>query len=298
MYDSATDVRTAMQLAEENFWATDIAHLAQITLVRAAPNSLKRRTLEASDKLLGRIAALGARLTVWQPPRVKTRDYRFYKRLSVPLVDQFLADEPGKSSSGRYTYVHTILSHGPYVWNSKCGPSPRKSSYRKQAKCATLLMKKIVQQLKQLGRTEYSVIIFQSDHGTHVLDKSAARSEIQPFTAEMMRKLGVDEKSLGSDNWYFLRLHALLAIKPPRAQIQPMQISQRAVQLADLPATIYDLVGIRAATPDNGTAIFALPETAEREINVFFRRPDLFQHFSYTSAGRWQVHSDIVQTEK
>jgi hypothetical protein len=75
-----------------------------------------------------------------------------------------------------------------------------------------------------------------------------------------------------------------------------MQVSQRAVQLADVP--LYDLVGIRDARPDNGTAIFALPETAEREIHVFSRRLDLFEHFSYTSAGRWQVHPDIVQTQK
>jgi hypothetical protein len=284
MYDHASDVKTAMQLAEENFGAADVARLAQIALVRAAPNSLKRQTLSVSDNVLGRIAALGANST---PSKI--RKYGFYKRLSVPLVEQFLADEPGKSSSARYTYVHTILPHGPYVWNADCNADPIKSSYRSQSLCATLLMKKIVQQLKQLGRYENSVIIFQSDHGMHD-EETVSTSEIQPFPPEVKQRIGPGKKSNRSPNGYFLRLHALLAIKPPQAQNQPMRHSSGVAQLADIPATVYDLVGLRVTEPDRGTALFALPETAQREVHVFYgdRRP--FKHFSYTSAEGWQVH--------
>ncbi|WP_371813500.1 sulfatase-like hydrolase/transferase [Ruegeria sp. HKCCA5426] len=90
--------------------------------------------------------------------------YSHYKRLSVPLVEKFLQDEPDRAPNGHYNYVHLILPHGPYVRSGDCSIQ-EETSYFEQAECATRLMARIVEKLKEMERYNSSIIVFQSDHG-------------------------------------------------------------------------------------------------------------------------------------
>ncbi len=284
-YYNPSYLRTADQLAEEQSDQTSAGRLATIAFVRAAPTLLKQETLLASN-------------TVFQGASLAHPLLPLMRAWSVPLVEAFLADEADRPASGQYVYVHPIIPHMPDLYDADCRLG--KSNYAAQANCAALLMKKIVQRLKDLGRYENSIIIFQSDHGWH-LKSDPAVSPFTPFPKEIAGRLDIEFKDIAV--WllndrsrphaaYFRRMHALLAIKPPRAEDAPMRISMSQTQLADVAPTIYDLVGISGPSTD-GKPVFSIPESVPRETHLFYRSKDYFVHFSYTAGQGWHLYPDV-----
>jgi len=106
------------------------------------------------------------------------------------------------------------------------------------------------------------------------------------------------------------RTRALLLIKPPLQSGKPLIISDHPTQLADIPATIYDLLNLPMYAKE-GESVFSpnFPET--REVHMFFglyyqgdeegkKRvfgKDLFEgeanHFSFTNGRGWKVYPNI-----
>ena len=72
----------------------------------------------------------------------------------------------------------------------------------------------------------------------------------------------VQENVMSKQKWYELdefssRLHALLLIKPPNSAAVPLRFSQEVSQLADIPATVFQVLG-PAPAPNDGHSVFAL----------------------------------------
>jgi hypothetical protein len=108
---------------------------------------------------------------------------------------------------------------------------------------------------------------------------------------------------------YFRRIHPLLAIKPPAADASALRTSSAPAQLVDIPATIYDLVGVAGPETD-GESVFQLDESEPREIHLYsgvykkdstgktvilghsIDETDLV-HISYTKGSGWKVYPKL-----
>ena len=171
MYDGASYVLTGQQLGKRLYGNVSTRRLAQLTLVRVAPNFLRRETLQASEALFMRLAEFEQLMARKGGGRQILGDYRFYKSLSVPLVKQLIADEKSRPASGQYVFLHVMLPHSPSIWDKSCQVTD-KSDYGRQSLCTVKLMGEIVAELKQLGRYDNSLLIFQSDHGHRLVTDS------------------------------------------------------------------------------------------------------------------------------
>jgi len=279
-YAGARDVTTGEQLAGEVLGDVQLMRLMQVTLVRVAPNWLRLKTLEASNGFLEQIADS-------------------YYKFSVPLIKRFIADEEDRPALGRYVYVHVILPHPPLVWNEKCEPVETRSDYRSQSLCAVRLMGEIVHELKSLGRYENSMIIFQSDHGigpsyiqpTGELAYNAASPEVR----QRIQSIKDVDGDRDPDD-FLLRLHALLAIKPPMSEHLPMVVSPAQTQLADIAATIYGALGLEGV-PTDGQSVFALSEEEVREIHTFVVSNPNIAHLSFTRGQGWRIYPSFHSTD-
>jgi hypothetical protein len=72
---------------------------------------------------------------------------------------------------GRYTLVHLLLPHTPYVLRADCGHdgsnrSPGSTDLRQQTQCALLLVRRYLETLRRLDRLAGSVVIVHGDHGS------------------------------------------------------------------------------------------------------------------------------------
>jgi hypothetical protein len=302
MFDGASIAKTSQDISRSFFRGSDEFRLAQVTLVRLAPNLLRQEAFWSSDRLWGYIIAL---LNNVENPGSFSH-YGYYKRLSVPLARQFLEGEPSRESTGRYVYLHIVLPHQPFVWDSDCNYSGQ-TSYDAQTLCATRLMGEIIETLKSLDHYNNSLIIFQSDHGYHGAEAGQLIPEYKP-SREAFQEVSSVNQYIATDG-YFRRIHPLLAIKPPAADASALRTSSAPAQLIDIPATIYDLVGI--AGPDtDGESVFQLDESTPREIHLYsgvykkdttgktlilghsIDETDLV-HLSYTNGSGWKVYPKL-----
>jgi hypothetical protein len=78
---------------------------------------------------------------------------------------QVLADEAKRPDRGQYVMINLHLPHAPYQLDRN-GNYVGESSHDEQMFLSTKLMHDLVARLKELGRYDQSLIIFQSDHGS------------------------------------------------------------------------------------------------------------------------------------
>jgi arylsulfatase A-like enzyme len=193
--------------------------------------------------------------------------------------------------------MHILLPHSPYVWDEQCNYTLKlENGYAKQTLCATKLMAEIVAALKSLHRYHDSLIVFQSDHGH---EKEARISELSSQMPDRIKSTIRSALKLESDefNDYVKRLHALLLVKPPFDSNESMHTSSTVTQLADIPATIAQLVSIEALAA-GGRSLFTLEQHKPREIHIFFgQRKRDFMHLSYSNDGKgtidWKVLGNV-----
>ncbi|MDO9384802.1 MAG: sulfatase-like hydrolase/transferase [Hyphomicrobiaceae bacterium] len=262
-----------------------LIRLAQIVAVRAAPDILRREVFSISGKVL------------------PIRNYKAYKALSVPLLRRFIEEEEARPAVNEYVYLHAIIPHTPFVWDGNC--EEKSSDYAEQLVCATRLIKELVASLKRHGKYENSLIIVQSDHG-YEGDSNAVN--FRPGSDEAKAQI-LKHMSRISPESYFTRLNALLLVKPPAAPDAPMQVSESVSQLADVQATIVDLLKLPPEQTD-GHSVFDTATLKGRAISVFccvYQRNDKgrtvilgrnlyetdFAHLKYMPDGSWQVADEI-----
>jgi hypothetical protein len=302
MYDGASSVATSRDISLSYFQGSDEFRLAQIAMVRLAPTMLRQEMFWASDRLFGYVMAF---LNDVENPGTFSQS-GYYRRISVPLVQQFLEEERTKESNGRYVYLHVVLPHQPFVWNANCNYADQ-GSYHEQALCATRLMGEIIETLNSLDRYSNSLVIIQSDHGYHRVEGGQPDPAFEP-SVEAVQEFNSAAPYVSAEG-YFRRIHPLLAIKPPAADASALRTSSAPAQLIDIPATIYDLVGIAGPETD-GESVFQLDETTPREIHLYsgvykkdstgktlilghsVDETDLV-HLSYTNGSGWKVYPKL-----
>jgi sulfatase-like protein len=137
---------------------------------------------------------------------------------------RFLEQEADLPDHGRYTLVHVLIPHGPWVLGPECGYNPygSKTGIMEQYACTARMLLDLVETLRRLGRFDDALVVVQGDHGV---------------------KLRLERGRLVEDEAALLK--PFLAVKPPGAK-GPLRATGAESTLLDLAPTIYDWLGTAA----------------------------------------------------
>jgi hypothetical protein len=298
----ASHVRTNVGLMAERSLASLVSSFADLWLVRIVPNFLQDEVYHDGKGAFSRFYEAITRHPRTEPPAaVAEQEARAY--YSVALARRLIEEERSRPPRGQYVYAHIYVPHPKYIMDEQCGYAPGRADLRSQTRCATRLMVDFIAELKRLGRYQESMIVIQSDHTWDLKTEIPARDR---GSAERLRDnlWRVDPAVIDS------LTRALLLVKPPGRASVPLEISARAAQLVDIPATIYEAVGMVPRTqPPHGRSLLSADFPADREVHVFvgYRQTDehgrfLFlgrdfdagelNHFSYQESGGWKRYAN------
>jgi hypothetical protein len=99
--------------------------------------------------------------------RASTSTQPVESRLSFERAIEMEARLPAR---GRYTLIHVLLPHNPYLVAGDCsfGSDAHRTDLRQQSECALRLAARFVETLRRLGRFEEATIVIHGDHGSVV----------------------------------------------------------------------------------------------------------------------------------
>jgi hypothetical protein len=168
------------------------------------------------------------------------RDIRL-QRLSTysqPLVARlserrFINLEASWPARGRYTLVHLLAPHNPFLLESDCsfGDSSRRTRPEAQHACAMLMVAEILSRLRDLGRLDDAVVTIHADHGSALAWRDGT---LVPDESQAKR--------------------ALLLFKAPGAH-RPSWSVASAATLLDVAPTLLALAGLPAPPDYEGRAL-------------------------------------------
>jgi membrane-anchored protein YejM (alkaline phosphatase superfamily) len=134
--------------------------------------------------------------------------------------ERYLDHESRLPARGRYTLVHLLVPHSPFVLAPDCTHRDIRSATNEldQSRCAVRLIRRLLDRLDQLGRLRDSIVLIQSDHGSFT-ERPGHTPEDYP---------------------------ALLLLKPQHAS-GPLRRVNTAVSLLDVTPTLLGLLGLEAS---------------------------------------------------
>ena len=197
---------------------------------------------------------------------------------SVLMLKDAIKRERTLSPTGRYTYLHAILPHGPYVMDGTCRftrqlPPARVRSYYQQAVCGIRLVRSFLRELKRLKRYDNSIIILHADTG-HGLRGLIQIEENTILSSEENSETPRSERKGTYPDWnerqLFARTLSFLSVKPAGAS-SPLAYSRKNSQLLDLYPTVMSMIGA-PSSPDTteGTSLLLSDEIFPHRESSFF----------------------------
>lgn len=178
--------------------------------------------------------------------------------LSVDAFQTFVNREGRLDGGGRYTLLHLILPHRPYIVDERCvlqdgvttGPV-------EQAGCAVGLLEQMITELQSLDRFTSSTIVIHGDHGAG-LERDGDQLTMVP-------------EEHYSERWSNGRSKPLLLVKPAGVSAaDPLATSDRPALLSDVMPTIFDSVGLDLAPTPTRSSLLGEEVVGERERWYYF----------------------------
>ncbi len=159
---------------------------------------------------------------------------------SYSVFQKFLSEEGRMAPHNRYSFMHLILPHFPYVFRAdgtfgpplKNGDMPETSRIE-QARCIANMIVALIERLKALDRFDDSLIIIQGDHGSGYGLSDTELAELN---------------GLYSPEWHRARSRPVLLLKLAHNADagRKFQVHEAEVSLFDIAPTILDSVQIPA----------------------------------------------------
>ncbi len=145
--------------------------------------------------------------------------------LAQPVVsrlgmERFLETEPDLPARGRYTFVHLLLPHSPYVLRSDCSQGEARTDLEQQTRCTLRLLVRFLETLDGLGRLADSVIVIHGDHGSGYALRDG----------RLVADASGDRRTI-------------LLLKPAGA-LGPMRVAPRPARIVDIAPTLLALAGV------------------------------------------------------
>ena len=162
------------------------------------------------------------------------------------------------STKPKYKFIHVVSPHAPFVSSPDCKFTGAELEYTneafsQQSFCTLQTITAFLDQLKKMGVYDKSLLIIHGDHGGGV-----------PF--EMYEKNGSKTSSFDALHRVWGNPLPLVLIKPISAS-GPLKISNKQVQLPDIPVTVAQQLGFESDFP--GESMFEENDGSEYE-RVYF----------------------------
>jgi hypothetical protein len=282
-------------------------NFVRLWVVRVAPNPL-REIANDGARGLGRFLRGGSEGSSSAVDAGEALAGPQDRERCCPFLEELLADEAQRSSSGNYVYFHINLPHPPLLWDCECRLTAH-ADYTSNACCALDRMVAFLDALRAMGKLDRSLVIIQSDHGWQLGDEQCPMPDDQRNLDAVASAIKTATNGLLTTKDYLDRTRALLLIKPPNAANARLAVSEAPSQLLDLHATVCDLLGL-PAPEGKGTSVFRLDPREPREIHFFagykkagptsgvlvlgkhFRATE-FAHFSLVDGHGWKRYPDF-----
>ncbi len=177
----------------------------------------------------------------------KSLSPKIYPVHSYDTFVNFMKQEKNLSATDRYTFLHLLLPHHPYVLDRDC-------NYREATKpieqfcCATRVIVSLVRLLKNMDRFQASLIIIQADHGLN-------------FTLGDNGELKTNEFVHEAVSWNLPRSKTLLLVKPAGVDASEELIESDAeTTIIDITPTIYRSIHIEPPVKLEGHPLIPPPD--------------------------------------
>jgi hypothetical protein len=166
---------------------------------------------------------------------------------SYASFQRYLRDEERMPPHNRYTFLHLMIPHSPFVLRPdgsfgpllKDGSLPETSSMD-QGRCATNMIVQFTDVLKRLGRFDDSLVLIHADHGNWWVGEPGQVKKIRLAHALMLLKL------------------------PGRDASTAFEVRDEETHLIDVAPTVLDAVGIEPGIPYPGIPL-THPELVPRD---------------------------------
>jgi len=223
---------------------------------------------------------------------VPSGDFRSY--VSYSQFKKMITDEANRKNFGEYVFAHFNQPHKPNQLN-RYGVFVGESSYLESSYLATNMMADFIKMLKETGRFNSSLIIFQSDHGT--TKKLTTYPKISKSDLEKIRTVDVHGWNGRKIDH---RTRALLLVKLPNAKDNKLKFNTNLVQLLDIPKLINHV----AKTPNtnsyqinnllkkNRVPIYHIWKQKKGVIGKDIRSGQ-YNYYTVTKNNKWKVHDNI-----
>ena len=173
-------------------------------------------------------------------------------RSSQAFFSQFVDRMSVGQRGSVFKLLHLGIPHLPVVVDAGCtfvGRIPfTRDAYLGKSRCAVDLVSTFLDRLRELDLYDESLIVISSDHGTDLLPRGFTGDPRSSLTPQQLRA------TAGTG-------HALMLVKLPRSN-GPLVASVAPTTHTDLPATLFDLLGLPHGFP--GTPMFDRDPLASR----------------------------------
>ncbi|HIJ66201.1 MAG TPA: sulfatase-like hydrolase/transferase [Candidatus Hydrogenedentes bacterium] len=243
-------------IAAETSRASNIRTFRSLWAFAYLPNAVAVKCADSDD-----LDAL-KRGTSVLPPSSIVRSYN--------ALQQWIRQEADMSDHNRYTFMHLMMPHHPYVI-AEDGSLPMlgengaiSTSVEEQVLGTTRLMVGLIEKLKELGRFEDSLIVIHADHGGGYYR--------EPETGELK-----SAQRGGEIDQVKARSRSLLLIKLPGQKAdQPLRVSFAETSLIDIAPTILRAAGVHFERKYPGIPLMgpgSVPPNRERQFHMFRPEP-------------------------
>ncbi len=221
----------------EDYIRNDAAKLMDLSLFRVVPHFAK---------------ALVHRKHLWVfQARMRSEAYLQMQYFSDLMFLSRLAEHmTADRDAPVYKMIHVMLSHRPTVGNENCEYDGMRETTKAnviiQARCGLMRVVDVLRRMRDLGIYEQSLIVLMADHGAWV--------PVDPLMNEQDNRAGVNTMGVAMAT-------PVLAIKPPGV-MGNMRVSGAPTSVVDVPATIGDLLSLKAQF--NGRSVFSISDEAPR----------------------------------
>lgn len=150
---------------------------------------------------------------------------------------EFIGSEELRQGTSRYTFLHLLIPHDPYMLRSDCSHEGRQmTDPLPQTLCALRLLVELSDRLHELNRYEDALIVVHGDHG-------------EPFRLNKDALVRTRARSLRTP----------LLIKPPGAKrTVGFRISTDETTLLDVAPTLLELLGLSSKPAFEGASLLGI----------------------------------------
>lgn len=232
---------------------------------------------------------------------------RTVQAVTMDTLDEFLNIEGSLSDRGRYVYLHMMVPHPPYSFDSDCTyVNPvhhNKKTYQamldEQFACAVTAMESIVSRLRELDRFDKSLVVFHADHG--FADSKALKRWDPEFPLDSGRAINRDVDDISEAPSEYIEGLAGVLFMIHRPGQKEFQTSSAEVQLIDIAPTILEFFDI-PASGFSGTSLLKGESLPGREVVYYEGKTGLLPELDKLARfvrvnGQWEFRRwDSVST--